>query len=205
MISIVNEAINRKLASMSFTNIITGKVESVYPLQIRINSRIVIGQSFIEPMSLGLDDYSPNSALPLIVGETIQMIRYNNGQRFYILGKTSGPLEIDYTQIKNVPLLVTEVEEPLEPTVEPIKDEIVLHKISKSGSYSDLQTKPKVNTAVDYSLPVAEEEISDEILFHKVAKTGKYEDLIGLPDIATKDYVDTNFLQFEVLEEFNIE
>ena len=43
MIGIVNEAINRKLNSISFTNIIVGTVESVKPLQIRINSRILIG------------------------------------------------------------------------------------------------------------------------------------------------------------------
>lgn len=86
MISIVNEAINRKLQSMSFTDLVVGKVESINPLKIRINDRIVIGQSFIEPMSLGIDGNSPNFALPLIVGDTLQMIRYNNGQRFYILG-----------------------------------------------------------------------------------------------------------------------
>ena len=86
MISIVNEAINRKLQSMSFTDLVVGKVESVTPLKIRINDRVVIGQSFIEPMSLGIDGNSPNFALPLVVGDTLQMIRYNNGQRFYILG-----------------------------------------------------------------------------------------------------------------------
>lgn len=169
MIKIVNEAINRKLASMSFTNIITGKVESLSPLQIRINDRIVIGQSFIEPMSLGLSDYSPNFALPLVVGETIQMVRYNNGQRFYVLGKTVAteaiqPATIDYTQLKNIPLLVTTVEEPLEPCEIPIKDEVVLHKISRSGSYNDLVDIPT---------------------FAKVASSGKYSDLSGTPTLAT--------------------
>ena len=38
-------------------------------------------------MSLGIDGNSPDSALPLIVGEVIDMIRYNKGQRFYILAK----------------------------------------------------------------------------------------------------------------------
>ena len=89
MISTVNEAINRKLASVSFTDIIIGTVISLEPLQIRINNRIVIGLSFIEPMSLGIDDNSPGSALPLTVGEKIQMIRYSNGQRFYVLGKST--------------------------------------------------------------------------------------------------------------------
>ena len=87
MIKYINEAINRKLNSISFTEIVRGTVESVKPLQIRLNDRIVIGQSFIEPMSLGIDGNSPDSALPLIVGEVIDMIRYNKGQRFYILVK----------------------------------------------------------------------------------------------------------------------
>lgn len=87
MIKYINEAINRKLNSMSFTTIVKGTVESTEPLKIRLNDRIVIGQSFIEPMSLGIDGNSPGSALPLIVGEVVNMVRYNNGQRFYILRK----------------------------------------------------------------------------------------------------------------------
>ena len=109
VIGIVNEAINRKLNSISFTNIIVGTVESVKPLQIRINSRILIGQSFIEPMSLGLNDYSPNSALPLVVGEKVQMVRYNNGQRFYVLGKSISfsTIKVDYeTQVYNKPTII---------------------------------------------------------------------------------------------------
>ena len=94
MITTVNEAINRKLASISFTDIIIGTVQSLEPLEIRINNRIVIGLSFIEPMSLGIDDNSPSSALPLTVGEKVQMIRYSNGQRFYILKNT-----IDYDKL----------------------------------------------------------------------------------------------------------
>lgn len=153
MIGTVNEAINRKLASMSFTDIIIGKVESIDPLQIKINDRIVIGQSFIEPMSLGLNDYSPSSALPLTVGETLQMIRYNNGQRFYILGKTGGSGQaiidkVDYvTQVVNKPKLITDAEDTLDPKEEePIVEEVVLHKISKTGCFDDLAGAPTALT-----------------------------------------------------------
>lgn len=109
MIDIVNEAINRKLASISFTTVIKGVVESIEPLKIRISNKIVIGLSFIEPMSLGLNDSSPNSALPLVVGEKVQMVRYNNGQRFYILGKSvsSSTINVDYeTQVYNKPTII---------------------------------------------------------------------------------------------------
>lgn len=237
MISIVNEAINRKLASMSFTNIIVGKVESVQPLQIRINDRIVIGQSFIEPMSLGLNDYSPNSALPLVVGEKIQMVRYNNGQRFYVLGKTvaAEAVVVDYKeQVVHKPVINTTVATKLEPVEIPIEEEVVLHKISRTGSFSDLLDKPKLNTNNSTSLTVnSVEEINGTIKLHKIAKTGKFADLVGTANILTTDteqtisakktfgvlpessvtptsdnqlinksYVDTNFLQYDVIEEF---
>lgn len=161
MIGIVNEAINRKLNSISFTNIIVGTVESVKPLQIRINSRILIGQSFIEPMSLGLNDYSPNSALPLVVGEKVQMVRYNNGQRFYILGKSvsSSTINVDYSkQVYNKPSLDTTSNKSLNPLKEDIDGEISLHKIAKTGNYKDLLYKPIIpitftdNMKSDYSI-----------------------------------------------------
>lgn len=94
MIGAVNEAINRKLNSISFTEIVVGTVESIDPLKIRLSDKISIGMNFIEPMSLGIDDSSPDSSLSLIVGEKVQMIRYNNGQRFYILKNT-----IDYDKL----------------------------------------------------------------------------------------------------------
>lgn len=165
MISIVNEAINRKLASMSFTTIIKGKVISLQPLQIKINDRITIGLDFIEPSSLGISGDSPSPALPLIVGESIEMIRYNNGQRFYVLGKSVTASTLNYNEIQN---------------------------------------KPKLNTNNSTSQVVtAAEELKGIINLHKIAKTGKYTDLVDSDKIASKEYVDTNFLQFEVIEEFN--
>lgn len=161
MIGAVNEAINRKLNSISFTNIIVGTVESLNPLQIRINSRILIGQSFIEPMSLGINDYSPNSALPLVVGEKVQMVRYNNGQRFYILGKSvsSSTINVDYSkQVYNKPSLDTTSNKSLNPLKEDIDGEISLHKIAKTGNYKDLLYKPIIpitftdNMESDYSI-----------------------------------------------------
>ena len=89
MIDVVNKAINRKLKSLSITDIVSGIVESINPLKIRLNDRIVIGLDFIEPKSLGISDDSPSPALPFIVGDKIQLIRYNDGQRFYILGAAS--------------------------------------------------------------------------------------------------------------------
>lgn len=152
MISTVNEAINRKLASVSFTDIIIGTVISLEPLQIRINNRIVIGLSFIEPMSLGIDDNSPSSALPLTVGEKIQMIRYSNGQRFYVLGKSTNASTIDYGQLQNKPKLNTANSTSLAINEsEELKGIISLHKVAKTGNFNDLLNKPKLNNIYTFS------------------------------------------------------
>lgn len=85
MIDLVNKAINRKLDSISFTEIVIGTVTSTNPFKIRINDRIEIGLEFIEPSSLGISDDSPLPSLPLTAGDKVQMVRYNRGQRFYVL------------------------------------------------------------------------------------------------------------------------
>lgn len=171
MITAVNEAINRKLASMSFTTIVNGIVESIDPLSIRINDRISIGLGFIEPKSLGISDDSPNPALPFIVGDKINMIRYNNGQRFYILGAAGGGGgTLDTTN--------TTAQTPS--AEESFADEIKLHKVSKTGSYNDLNDKPiipsvpakatgaDVNAGTDDAKYVTSKAISDS----NVAFTG---------------------------------
>lgn len=85
MIDIINAAINKKLNSISFTEIIIGTVTSIDPIKIRINDRIEVGLEFIEPSSLGINDDSPLPSLPLTVGDKVQMVRYNRGQKFYVL------------------------------------------------------------------------------------------------------------------------
>ena len=147
MINVINEAINRKLNSISFTTVIKGTVESLNPLKVRLSNKIVIGLSFIEPRSLGIDDSSPSSALPLVIGEEIEMIRFNNGQRFYVLGKSnSGP--IDYNELENRPKLDTSNEDSQSTSEEElITGTIKLHKISKTGSYNDLLDTPTIPAA----------------------------------------------------------
>lgn len=153
MITAVNEAINRKLASMSFTTIVNGIVESLNPLQIRINSRIVIGSDFIEPKSLGIDDYSPGQTLPLIVGEKLQMVRYNNGQRFYVLGKSVSSSEVDYSALQNKPKLNTNnATAQSVNSSEEINGTIKLHKISKTGNYNDSLNRPIIDYQVQDKL-----------------------------------------------------
>lgn len=201
MINTVNEAINRKLASVSFTDIIIGTVISLEPLQIRINNRIVIGLSFIEPMSLGLDDNSPSSALPLTVGEKVQMIRYSNGQRFYILGKSTNASTINYNELQNKPKLNTANSTSL--TVnesEELKGIISLHKVAKTGNFNDLLNKPAPVDLSNYVTLNGAQTISGKKTFSTLPESSKTPTTAN--QLVNKNYVDTNFLQFEVIEEF---
>ena len=201
MIKYVNEAINRKLNSISFTDIIVGTVQSLDPLQIRINSKIVIGQSFIEPMSLGINDNSPSSALPLIVGEKIQMIRYNNGQRFYILGKSANASTINYNELQNKPKLNTANSTSL--TVnesEELKGIISLHKVAKTGSYNDLLNKPAPIDLSNYVTLNGTQTISGNKTFTTLPESSATPTADN--QLINKNYVDSNFLQYEVIEEF---
>ena len=201
MINTVNEAINRKLASVSFTDIIIGTVISLEPLQIRINNRIVIGLSFIEPMSLGIDDNSPSSALPLTVGEKIQMIRYSNGQRFYILGKSTNASTINYNELQNKPKLNTANSTSLAVNEsEELKGTISLHKVAKTGNFNDLLNKPAPVDLSNYVTLNGAQTISGKKTFSTLPESSKTPTTSN--QLVNKNYVDTNFLQFEVIEEF---
>lgn len=201
MISTVNEAINRKLTSISFTDIIIGTVISLEPLQIRINNRITIGLSFIEPMSLGIDDNSPSSALPLTVGEKVQMIRYSNGQRFYILGKSTNASTINYNELQNKPKLNTANSTSLAVNEsEELKGIISLHKVAKTGSYNDLLNKPAPVDLSNYVTLDGTQTISGKKTFSTLPESSVTPTTAN--QLINKNYVDTNFLQFEVIEEF---
>lgn len=201
MISTVNEAINRKLASISFTDIIIGTVQSLEPLEIRINNRIVIGLSFIEPMSLGLDDNSPSSALPLTVGEKVQMIRYSNGQRFYILGKSTNASTINYNELQNKPKLNTANSTSLAVNEsEELKGIISLHKVAKTGNFNDLLNKPAPVDLSNYVTKNTAQTISGKKTFSTLPESSVTPTTAN--QLINKNYVDTNFLQFEVIEEF---
>ncbi len=82
-------------------------------------------------------------------------------------------------------------------TGEAMSGSITLHKIAKTGTYSDLIGKPTIpaapgtlNTNNTTAQTVsASEALSGTISLHKVAKTGTYSDLIGTPTIPTESTV----------------
>ena len=142
MIDLFNQAIDRKLRDYEFTNIIKGTVTSVSPLLININDKITITETFIEPKSLGIETFE-GATIPLHIGEKLNIVKYNKGQRYYILGKSISSESINYNGIQNKPTLNTDNNNYMNPIPhESIQGTINLHKISKTGSYNDLNSKP---------------------------------------------------------------
>lgn len=80
---------------------------------------------------------------------------------------------------------------------EAMSGSITLHKIAKTGTYSDLIGKPTIPAApgtlntnnTTAQTASASEALSGTIKLHKVAKTGTYSDLIGTPTIPTESTV----------------
>ena len=80
---------------------------------------------------------------------------------------------------------------------EALSGNITLHKIAKTGTYSDLIGKPSIPAApgvlntnnADAQSVNASESFSGTIKLHKVSKTGNYEDLLNKPTIPTDSKV----------------
>lgn len=80
---------------------------------------------------------------------------------------------------------------------ESMSGSITLHKIAKTGTYSDLIGKPTIPAApgtlntnnTTAQTAKASEALSGTISLHKIAKTGTYSDLIGTPTIPTESTV----------------
>lgn len=142
MIKTINEAINRKLNSMSFTTIVNGKVTSLDPLTINIEDRLNITKQFIEPKSLGLDK-DGNGEIKLKLFEEVQLIRYNNGQRFYLL-KTYVPEEKPQQPSITMDEVNKAVDDKLKPVIDELSATIALYleqnKFSKE--YDELLNRP---------------------------------------------------------------
>ena len=206
MINTINEAINRKLNSISFTTIIKGTVESLDPLKVRISNKIVIGLSFIEPRSLGIDDSSPSPALPLVVGEEIEMVRYNNGQRFYVLGKAASGGTVNYNDLQNKPILNTNnTASQSVSSNEIIGGTIKLHKISKTGSYNDLRDKPTIPAAqIQSDWNQTNESSLDYIKNKPTIPAAQIQSDWNQTNTSSLDYIKNkpDILEYEVIEDF---
>lgn len=191
MIETINKAIEAKLKSKSWTNVVKGVVTNLDPLKIRISDRIEIGLEFIEPASLGINDMSPIPAqYPFVIGDKVNLIRYNNGQRFYILGASTAPVESAYLNTNNSTSLSINTEEE-------IKGTISLHKVAKTGSYDDLNNKPSFSNYVTLS---GAQTISGKKTFNTLPESSVVP--TGVNQLVNKKYVDDNILYYDILETF---
>ena len=98
----------------------------------------------------------------------------------------------DYSSLTNKPSLSTTSTTALSTNPnETISAKINLHKVAKTGTYSDLIGTPTIpsapgtldTTATTAQATSASEALSGTVTLHKVAKTGTYSDLIGTPTI----------------------
>ncbi len=70
---------------------------------------------------------------------------------------------------------------------ESLSGSIKLHKVSKTGSYTDLLSRPKLNTTTTTSQPTNQNEtISGTIYLHAVSKTGSFKDIVNKPTLDTR-------------------
>nr|DAT28985.1 MAG TPA: tail collar domain [Caudoviricetes sp.] len=141
MINTINDAINRKISNISFTDIVTGIVVSENPLLIKIKDKIIIDINFINKNSLNIKDNNLDT-INLKLNEKLELIRYNNGQKFYILGKKSDSSG-SYKDISDKPYINTNNKDSLEVNNKEVIDKIInLHKVSKTGDFNDLNNIP---------------------------------------------------------------
>jgi len=94
---------------------------------------------------------------------------------------------------------------------ETISGTINLHKISKTGTYSDLIGTPTIptvgtlNTNVSTAQATASSEsFSDTIKLHKIAKTGTYTDLLNRPTLGTASEKDISYFALSAHTHGNI-
>jgi hypothetical protein len=72
-------------------------------------------------------------------------------------------------------------------SAESLSGSIKLHKVSKTGSYTDLLSRPKLNTTTTTSQPTNQNEtISETIYLHAVSKTGSFNDIVNKPILDTR-------------------
>ena len=95
-------------------------------------------------------------------------------------------------------------------TSESLSGTVNLHKVAKTGSYTDLNDKPTIpsvgtlNTNNSYpQTPRDNESFTDNIKLHKVAKTGSYTDLLNKPTGGTLNTDNSNSQATKTSESLN--
>ena len=125
----------------------------------------------------------------------------------------SGNVVTSYSNLDGKPSLNTTATTAQETSAnEEIVNTISLHKVSKTGSYTDLNDKPTIpsapgtlNTNVTASQATASTEaLSGTIKLHKISKTGSYTDLNDKPTLGTASEKDISYFALSAHTHGNI-
>lgn len=76
MIEVIKEIIKNYLNSVRLTKLVSGSVESVSPISVRLNEKLLLPEELI---------LWPPALQPGDVGKSVLMIQQEGGQKYYIL------------------------------------------------------------------------------------------------------------------------
>lgn len=95
--------------------------------------------------------------------------------------------KVDLTTIMPGTLDTTNTAAQSATSAESLSGSVKLHRVSKTGSYTDVLSKPKLNTISTSSQSTKQDEtIAGTIYLHAVSKTGSFDDIINKPILDTR-------------------
>lgn len=93
---LLHDVSNKATQSNKVTDLVYGEVISTSPLQIKVDSRYIITEDFLLLSGLCIQktmDDTPSGIVlwrGLQTGDTVRMLRVQNGQLFYVLDREGG-------------------------------------------------------------------------------------------------------------------
>ena len=76
---------------------------------------------------------------------------------------------------------------------ESLSGTINLHKVAKSGKYTDLSSLPKIDTTNSRSLDPISADVTGSYALHKISRTGSYADLLNKPNLTDLRLADSRY------------
>lgn len=76
---------------------------------------------------------------------------------------------------------------------ESLSGTINLHKVAKSGKYTDLSSLPKIDTTNSRSLDPISADVTGSYALHKISRTGSYADLLNKPYLTELSLADSRY------------
>ena len=76
---------------------------------------------------------------------------------------------------------------------ESLSGTIYLHKVAKSGKYTDLSSLPKIDATNSRSLDPISADVTGSYALHKISRTGSYADLLNKPNLTDLRLADSHY------------